>query len=432
MTIHKILTICIFLVCMTACRATETPVPQTFTAPPASTATALPASSPTPQSSSAANPAPPPALPPVPQWWELEPLSATLRSDPEPPEMDVVFFRADGLWHYDSALAQERQIVALPPTMAQRVPRSIAWAPNGARVAYLTYREENGGTQWADVTVVELATGATAQLMAVPIFIPGGLTWSLPGTELYAIGIFESEEETEWGLYVLSVATETVPEVLLTERRSGAGLSGPLQVTPEGYVRYLHFEPREIAIHQINPLEGTVETIAPIPGTSSFPFAVPHQTLLDDTEVLYLLSTMRTGWEAQVGLYHVTNEESRKLLFLEEGYGLEVGLGPKQWVALGAGPAESSPLIICDIPAERCQQLPEPLRAALLRLINPEGLPFSTIKFVPVSWRAEQLFFMAIVLGPDVSDLGGLFRYDTSTGEIVPLLMGLEEVVLAL
>jgi Tol biopolymer transport system component len=346
--------------------------------------------------------------------------------------MDVIFFRTDGLWYYDSALAQERQLVANPSESGRRVPGSLTWAPDTEHVAYLTYREEDKARgEWANVTIVELATGVTTQLTAVPIFIPGGLAWSLAGTELYAIGAFKNGEETAWGLYAFSLTPETAPEMLLTERRSGAGLSGPIQVTPEGHVRYVHFEPREIAIRQLHPPEGEVKTVALIPGTSASPFAISHQTLPGDAGVLYLLSTMRTGWEARLGLHHIAAEESRQLLFLEEGCGLEAGLGLDRWVALGCGPAESSPLVLCDLPAEICQQLHAPLRDALLPLLNPEALPFSTLKFTPIAWRAEQLYFTARLLGPDVSDLGGLFRYNAQTGEVVPLLMDLEEAVLA-
>jgi hypothetical protein len=98
----------LILFCLSACQRditpTETSQPSDTVAP---TATALPTSSPTPRPSSAASPTPAPAS----LWWELKSLSVTQRTDPEPPEMDVIFFRTDGLWYYDSALAQERQLV---------------------------------------------------------------------------------------------------------------------------------------------------------------------------------------------------------------------------------------------------------------------------------------------------------------------------------
>ncbi len=427
MTIRKLLFTCIFLLYVTACRAPETPALQVTTATSAPTTTALPTSSPTPRSPAAASPTPASAS----LWWELESPSVTLRTTPESRETDVVFFRTDGLWHYDSALAQERQLITDTSEFEKRVPGSLTWSPDAEHVAYLTYGEEDEGSgQWANVTVVELATGATAQLTAAPIFIPGGLAWSLTGTELYAIGALESGEETEWGLYAFSLTPETAPEVLLTERRSGAGLSGPLQVTQEGHVRYVHFEPREIAIRQLDPSQGMPETVALIPGTSTFPFAVPHQTLPDDAGVLYLLSTMRTGWEARLGLHHIAGEQSKKLLALEEGCGLEIGLGQGQRVALGCGAAESSPLVICKVPNGSCQQLHTPLRESLLPLLNPEDLPFSAIKFTPTAWRAEQLYFTALLRGPNVSGLGGLFLYDVQTNAVIPLLLDLEEVTL--
>jgi len=428
MALRKILLTCIVLLYVTACRAPEAPAPQLFTATPAPTATACPTSSPTLQPSATFSPTPASA----PLWWELESPALTLHTDPESPETDVVFFRTDGLWYYDSALAQERQIVANTSESERRVPGSLTWSPDAEHVAYLTYREEDEGNgQWANVTIVELATGVTTQLTAVPIFIPGGLAWSLAGTELYAIGALKNGEETEWGLYAFSLTPETAPEVLLTERRSGAGLSGPVQVTPEGHIRYVHFEPRKIAIRELHPRGGEVKTVALVPGTSVSPFAISHRTLPGDARVLYLLSTMRTGWEVRQGLHYTEAEASQHLLFLEEGCGLEAGLGLDRWVALGCGAAESNPLVICDIAAESCQQLHTPLRESLLPLLNPEALPFSTLKFTPIAWRAEQLYFTAHLLGPDISDLGGLFRYDTQTGEGVPLLFKLEEALLA-
>lgn len=427
MTIRKILLTSIFLVCVTACRATATPAPQTSTATPASRATASSTSSLTSQPSSTASPTPAPAR----LWWELESLPVTLRTAPESPETDVVFFRTDGLWRYDHALAQEHQLAAGTLESVRRVPGSLTWSPDAEHVAYLTYREEDEGSgQWANITVVELATGATTPLPTVPIFIPGGLAWSPTSAELYAIGARENKEGMEWGLYAFSVASEAAVEVLLTERRSGTGLSGPLQVTLEGYVRYLHFEPRTIALKQFHPAQGTPETIVLLPGASAFPFAVPHQTLPDAAGVLYLLSTMQTGWETRLGLHHVADEKSQQLLTLEEGCGLEIGLGQGRWVALGCGPAESSPFVICDVSDGSCRQLHEPLRDALLPILNPEDLPFSTIKFTPIAWRAKQLYFTALLLGPGVSDLGGLFRYDMQTGESMPLLLNLEEAVL--
>jgi hypothetical protein len=61
-----------------------------------------------------------------------------LSAAPGTPEVDVVFFRADGLWHYDSALAQERQLVTLTtettetPDAGRPVPGSLVGRRTGS------------------------------------------------------------------------------------------------------------------------------------------------------------------------------------------------------------------------------------------------------------------------------------------------------------
>jgi len=372
-------------------------------------------------------------------WWELDALPVTLSAAPGQPEMDVVFFRADGLWHYDSALAQERQLVTLTAN-ARYVPGSLVWSPYGERVAYLTYREEDeGAQQWANVAVVELDTGLTTALTALPVFIPGGLAWSASGSALYAIGAAETGSSgAGWGLYTLPLDPAATPEALLTEKRAAASLSGPLQTTAEGNVSYLHFEPREIAIRQVDPRQGRVETLAHIPGSTAFPFAVPYLTvagqpaLPEDTELLYLLSGEQSGWEERAGLYRFAHGESHRLLAFEGGCGLEAGLGMGRMVAVGCGVGESAPLLICDVAAETCHQLHEPLRDVVLPVINPEGQPFAVVKFTPLGWQETRLYFTAIPYGPDLAGLGGaLFRYDTQTGAVTPLLSDLQGAALA-
>jgi len=377
-------------------------------------------------------------------WWEQESVSVTLSAAPGTPEVDVVFFRADGLWHYDSALAQERQLITLTsetPDAGRPVPGSLVWAPNGERVAYLTYIEENEAPwRWANVTVVELDTGSTTYLSEPAIFITGGLAWSTDSTELYVISATEIDEadSTAWGLTTLPLDSAAPPETLLTEERSAAALSGPVQSTAEGQVRYLHFEPREIAIRQVDARQGDVTTVARIPGATAFPFAIPYQRVTEqlsppnDTELLYLLSTGQGGWEERAGLYRLAQGESHRLLAFEGGCGLGAGLGMGHLVALGCGVAESGPLLICDIAAETCWQLHESLRAAVMPVINPQDLPLAVVKFKPVGWRGAHLYFTATPSGPNVPDQGGtLFRYDTETREVTPLLSDLKGVALA-
>lgn len=398
---------------------------------------------PTPTSQPTATPSPPP--PPTLLWWEQESVSVTLSAAPGTPEVDVVFFRADGLWHYDSALAQERQLVTLTtetPDAGHPVPGSLVWAPNGERVAYLTYieEEEEAPWRWANVTVVELDTGSTTYLSEPAIFIAGGLAWSADSTELYAISATEIDEaaNTTWGLTTLPLDPEAESETLLIEARSAAALSGPVQSTAEGEVRYLHFEPREIAIRQVDARQDNVTTVARIPGATAFPFAIPYQRVAEqpsppnDTELLYLLSTGQHGWEEREGLYRFAQGESHRLLAFEGGCGLEAGLGMGHLVALGCGVTESGPLLICDITAETCWQLHESLRAAVMPVINPQDLPLAAVKFEPVGWQEAHLYFTATPYGPDVPDQGGtLFRYDAETREVTPLLSDLKGAALA-
>ena len=381
-----------------------------------------------------------PTSPPPVFWWELDALPVTLSAAPGQPEMDVVFFRADGLWHYDSALAQERRLVTWTADSGRYVPGSLVWSPHQARVAYLTYREDDtGAQQWANVAVVALDTGLTTALTAFPVFIPGGLAWSASGDALYAIGAAETGSDgAGWGLYTLPLAPDAPPEALLTENRAAASLSGPLQTTAEGHVAYLHFEPREIAIRQIDPRQGRVETLAHIPGSSASPFAAPYlavagqPALPENTELLYLLSGEQSGWEERAGLYRFAHGESRQLLAFEGGCGLEAGLGMGRMVAVGCGVGESAPLLLCDIAAETCHQLHEPLRDVVLPVINPEELPFAVVKFTPLGWQETRLYFTAIPYGPDLAGLSGaLFSYDTQTGEVILLLSDLQDAALA-
>jgi hypothetical protein len=226
--------------------------------------------------------------------------------------------------------------------------------------------------------------------------------------------------------------------MILTEARSAAALSGPVQSTAEGEVRYLHFEPREIAIRQVDARQGDVTTVARIPGATAFPFAIPYQRVAEqlsppnDTELLYLLSTGQRGWEKREGLYRFAQGESHQLLAFEGGCGLEAGLGMGHLVALGCGVGESGPLLICDITAETCWQLHESLRATVMPVINPQDLPLAAVKFEPVGWQEAHLYFTATPSGPDVPDQSGtLFRYDAETREVTPLLSNLKGAALA-
>ncbi|HET89967.1 MAG TPA: hypothetical protein ENN99_04390 [Chloroflexi bacterium] len=360
-----------------------------------------------------------------------------LSASPALPEVDVAFFRADGLWLYDSATAQERQLVNFAPDLGRAtVPAPPVWSPDGQRVAYLTYVEDDPAHEWAHVTVVDLETGATARRTAPPVLVAGGLAWSADGSELYAIGTYQVETgEGRQSLYALPLDPEADPAPLIIMGSDG-NLSGPLQLSPEGRLRYLHLlGPRGVSIRQMPAEcgEGEIEELAHIPGSARLPFTAPSLILPEDEGLLYLLSTDQMGWEERVGLYRVYDGESRQLIRLEGGCGLEAGLGLGRLVALGCGAAESAPLLICDVETEECRQLHQEMLAVVMPAIVPEDVPLNAVKFVPVGWRGQRLYFAAIpyAAGQPWSGWGALFRYDTQTGNVTPVLTEINWAALA-